>query len=92
MQRGCSADARWSEQKVSVNTTRDTMTCFSSRALIACFVSLDSAALHGEATNLRTGGNTVHSKPRSMDYVAEQTLIFAAPGGPEAGAPLLRAP
>ena len=68
------------------------MTCFSSRALIAYLVSLDSAALHGEAKNLRTAGNTVHSKSYSMDNVAGQTLIFTAPGGREPGATLLHTP
>ena len=47
---------------------------------------------YGEATNPRTSGNTVHSKKRGTDYVAGQTRIFAAPGGPEAGAPLLHTP
>ena len=44
-----------------------------------------------EAKNPRTSGNTVHSEKCGTDYVAGQTLIFAAPGGPEASAPLLHA-
>ena len=75
-----------------VDDTRDTMTCFSSRALIACLASLDSAALHGEANNLRTAGNTVHSKSYRMDYDVRQTLIFAALVGRKTGATLLHAP
>ena len=46
---------------------------------------------YGEATNLRTAANDIYSKMYCMDYVVRQTLIFAASGGPEAGAPLLHA-
>ena len=45
---------------------------------------------YGEAKNPRTSGNTVHSKKIGTDYVAGQTLIFAAAGGPEAGAATAR--
>ena len=47
---------------------------------------------YGEANNLRTAGNTVHSKKCGVKHAVRQTLIFAAPGSPEAGAPLLHAP
>ena len=47
---------------------------------------------YGEAKNPRAPANTVHSKKCGTDYVVRQTLILAAPGGPEAGAPLLHTP
>ena len=68
------------------------MACFSSKALIACLGSRDSAALHGEAKNLKTAGHIVHSKSWGMDYVVRQKLIFAAPVGRETGAALQHAP
>ena len=67
------------------------MTCFSSRVSIAYLASLDSAALHEEANNLRTAGNTVHSKSCGSDYVCQQTHIFAAPVSRETVATLLHA-
>ena len=47
---------------------------------------------YGQAKNLRTPANSVYSKICGTDYVVRQTLIFAAPGGSEAGTPLLHAP
>ena len=52
----------------------------------------DFAELHEEAHSQRTRGNTAHSKTYRTDYGVPQTLVFAAPGGPETGAVLLHVP
>ena len=74
MQQGSSADARWSKRKNRVEGSHDTMTCFSTRTIIAQSDQSHSAELLGEGHSRRTGSHAVHSKSCSMDYVRSPSM------------------
>ena len=56
-------------EKSRVDSSRDIMTCFSTRTMVPQSEMSDSAELHGQGRSQRTGGNTVHSKSYSTHYV-----------------------